>query len=80
MTPFEKNGGNCRPIGLGLCPACGSDDVYRSRVRSVLDTLAFLGMGIKSSAARAFVLAQREMEKRRSPLVHRFRPFGAGIF
>jgi hypothetical protein len=26
------------------------------------------------------VLAQREMEKRRSPLVHRFRPFGAGIF
>jgi hypothetical protein len=28
----------------------------------------------------AFVLAQRELEKRRSPLVHRFRPFGAGIF
>jgi len=28
----------------------------------------------------ANVLAQREMEKRRSPLVHRFRPFGAGIF
>jgi hypothetical protein len=28
----------------------------------------------------ADVLAQREMEKRRSPLVHRFRPFGAGIF
>jgi site-specific DNA-methyltransferase (adenine-specific) len=26
------------------------------------------------------VLAQREMEKRRSPLVRRFRPFGAGIF
>jgi len=30
--------------------------------------------------AAGFVLAQREMEKRRSPLVHRFRPFGAGIF
>jgi hypothetical protein len=29
---------------------------------------------------RRTVLAQREMEKRRSPLVHRFRPFGAGIF
>jgi hypothetical protein len=28
----------------------------------------------------SFVLAQREMEKRRSPLVHSFRPFGAGIF
>ena len=28
----------------------------------------------------AFVLAQREMEKGRSSLVHRFRPFGAGIF
>jgi hypothetical protein len=26
------------------------------------------------------VLAQREMEKGRSSLVHRFRPFGAGIF
>ena len=26
------------------------------------------------------VLAQREMEKGRSPLVVRFRPFGAGIF
>jgi hypothetical protein len=26
------------------------------------------------------VLAQREMEKRRSPLVHRFRPFGGGGF
>jgi hypothetical protein len=26
------------------------------------------------------VLAQRELEKRRSPLVQRFRPFGAGIF
>jgi hypothetical protein len=31
-------------------------------------------------AAWLYVLAQREMEKRRSPLVHRFRPFGAGIF
>ena len=26
------------------------------------------------------VLAQREMERRRSPLVHRFRPFGRGFF
>ena len=26
------------------------------------------------------VLAQRELEKRRSPLVQRFRPFGTGIF
>jgi hypothetical protein len=26
------------------------------------------------------VLAQREMEKRGSSLVHKFRPFGAGIF
>jgi len=29
---------------------------------------------------QADVLAQREMEKGRSSLVHRFRPFGAGIF
>jgi len=29
---------------------------------------------------RACVLAQRELEKRRSPLVQRFRPFGTGIF
>jgi carboxypeptidase family protein len=29
---------------------------------------------------QAAVLAQRELEKRRSPLVQRFRPFGAGIF
>src|ERR1700685_467555 len=28
----------------------------------------------------ATVLAQREMEKGRSSLVHRFRPFGAGVF
>jgi hypothetical protein len=28
----------------------------------------------------AYVLAQRELEKRRSPLVQRFRPFGTGIF
>jgi hypothetical protein len=30
--------------------------------------------------AWSYVLAQREMEKGRSSLVHRFRPFGAGIF
>jgi len=29
-------------IGLGRCTSCGSDEVYRSRVRSIFDTLAFL--------------------------------------
>jgi hypothetical protein len=31
-----------RSIGLGRCPYCNSDDVYRSRSRSVLDKLAHL--------------------------------------
>ncbi len=31
-----------RSIGLERCPSCGSDEVYRSYVRSVLDRLAFL--------------------------------------
>jgi hypothetical protein len=29
-------------IGFGRCPYCSSDEVCRSRVRSVLDKLAFL--------------------------------------
>ena len=32
------------------------------------------------SSTTEYVLAQRELEKRRSSLVQRFRPFGAGIF
>ena len=38
----------------------------------------FFGHGNPMNAV--LVLAQREMEKGRSSLVHRFRPFGAGIF
>jgi len=31
-----------RSIALGRCPYCGSEEIYRSRVRSVSDKLAFL--------------------------------------
>jgi hypothetical protein len=31
-----------RSIALGRCPHCSSDEIYRSRVRSVSDKLAFL--------------------------------------
>jgi hypothetical protein len=43
--------------------------------------LLFHGIPSKIRKVKSLsVLAQREMEKGRSSLVHRFRPFGAGIF
>jgi hypothetical protein len=29
-------------IGLGNCPNCGSDELHRSRVRNIIDALAYL--------------------------------------
>jgi hypothetical protein len=44
------------------------------------DEAALKDMVIRMREKGLNVLAQREMEKGRSSLVHRFRPFGAGIF
>ena len=58
--------------GIPIKESSESDDEYHERVR------AFCEKRLKG--VKGFVLAQREMEKGRSSLVHRFRPFGAGIF
>jgi hypothetical protein len=47
MTPFEKNGGSCRPIGLGLCRA------LRKR-RSVLLSCAQILLRFSSRLVKHF--------------------------